>query len=138
MPRILRSHSTLSDSTIGWIAAALGLIAAIILDKGDAPHRWHAAIMWTGCAFGSVIILSRRKWGSWRFWVPFTVCLALHFVAMWVIFAQLFASLTVLGTLYVIPLAFIESIFLSGVISMMEHRLGPKKPDLRTRVKANL
>jgi hypothetical protein len=127
MPRILRSHARLSDSAIGWIAAALALVAAIILDKGDAPHRWHAAIMWTLCAFGSVIILSRRKWGSRRFWVPFTVCLALHVVAMWVIFARIFASLTVLGTLYAIPLAFVEAIFLSGIISVMERKLGSNK-----------
>ena len=37
----------MSDDAVGWIGIALGLIAAIILDKGSPPHKWHAAIMWT-------------------------------------------------------------------------------------------
>jgi hypothetical protein len=105
---------SLSDNAIVWSAAVVALIAAIILDKGSAPHKWHAAIMWTGVAFYGVLIFGRRKWGSWLFWIFWAACLALHGVAMWLIFGQLLPRL-VLGTLYVVPLAFVEAIFLIGV-----------------------
>jgi len=96
---------------MGWVGIALGLIAAIILDKGSAPHKWHAAIMWTFVAFFSVLIWGRQKRNSWLFWVFWAACLVFHVIAMWVIFGQLLPRL-ILGTLYVVPLAFLESLFL--------------------------
>ncbi len=100
----------------------VGLIAAIILDKNSAPHKWHAAIMWTGVAFYGVLIFGRRKWNSWRFWVFWAGCLGLHIFAMWILFGQLLPRL-ILGTLYVVPIAFIEAIFLIGIFYRLERRL---------------
>jgi hypothetical protein len=90
--------------------------------QGGAPHKWHATIMWTGVAFYGVLIFGRRKWGSWLFWIFWAACLALHGIAMWLIFGQLLPRL-VLGTLYVVPLAFVTAIFLIGVFSRLERRL---------------
>lgn len=115
---------SLSDNAIVWSAALVALIAAIILDKGSAPHKWHAAIMWTGVAFYGVLIFGRGKWRSWLFWIFWVACLALHGVAMWLIFGVLLPRL-VLGTLYVVPLAFVEALFLIGVFSRLERSLAP-------------
>ena len=108
-----------TDRAFVWSAAAVALLAAIILDKGTAPHKWHAAIMWTGVAFYGVVIFSRPKWRTWQFWVFWAACLVVHVFAMWVIFGQLLPNL-VLGTLYVIPLAFLEAIFLLGISLKLE------------------
>lgn len=122
MPRKLKRQVSVSDNVIVWSAAAVGLIAAIILDKGSAPHKWHAAIMWTGVAFYGVLIFGRRRWSSWRFWVFWAACLGLHVFAMWLIFVQLLPRL-ILGTLYVVPVAFIEAIFLVGMFAKLERKL---------------
>jgi len=119
MPRILKKRAGPSDDALGWIGLALVLIAAIILDKGSAPHKWHAAIVWTFGALFCFLIFARNKWGSWLFWIFWATSLGLHVLAMWAIFAQLLPRL-ILGTLYVMPLAFVESILLLGVFSKVE------------------
>jgi hypothetical protein len=124
MPRGLKNRAVSSDNILGWIGIALVLIAAIILDKGSAPHKWHAAIMWTFVALLGVLIFGRKKRGSLPFWIFWTGCLALHVFAMWLIFAQLLPRL-ILGTLYVVPIAFIEAIFLVGMFSKLERKLAP-------------
>ncbi len=119
MPRKLKKRMSLGDNVIVWSAAVVALIAAVILDKGSAPHKWHAAIMWTGVALYGVLIFGRRKWGSWRFWLFCVLCLGLHGFAMWLIFGRFLPRL-ILGTLYVVPLAFIEAILLVGIFSRLE------------------
>lgn len=113
-----------SDDVLGWVGIALVLGAAIVLDKGSAPHKWHAAIMWTFCALFGLLIFGRKKRSSWLFWIFWAVCLSLHVFAMWMIFAQLLPRL-ILGTLYVVPLAFVEAIFLIGIFSKLERILRP-------------
>jgi hypothetical protein len=112
-----------SDDVLGWIGVAVALIAAIVLDKGSAPHKWHAAIMWTAVAFLCVLKFGQKKWNSWLFWTFCSTCLILHVLAMWLIFEQLLPRL-ILGTLYVVPIAFIEAIFLVGMFAKLERMLG--------------
>lgn len=120
-----KKHSLLSDDTLGWMGLALVLIAAIILDKGSQPHKWHAAIMWTFVALIGLLVFGRNKRSSWLFWVFWATCLALHVFAMWMIFGQLLPRL-ILGTLYVVPLAFIESLVLLAVFSKLERTVAPR------------
>lgn len=127
MSRILRKGVAIGDDVLGWIGIALVLIAAIILDKGSPLHKWHAAIMWTFVAFFGLLIFSRRRRGIWLFWVFWLVCLVLHLLAMWLIFDQLLPRL-ILGTLYVVPIAFIEAVFLSVVFSKLERKVGSAVP----------
>jgi hypothetical protein len=114
--------TSLSDDAAGWITVALGLIAAIILDKGSPPHKWHAAIMWTVVALFGVLIWGRQKRNSWIFWFFWAACLLLHVFVMWVIFGQLLPRL-ILGTLYVVPLAFAESLFLFVLFLRLERKV---------------
>ena len=100
----------------------LGLIAAIVLDKNSPPHKWHAAIMWTIVALFGLLIWGREKRNLWLFWSFWAACVLLHTLAMWGIFGQLLPRL-VLGTLYVVPLAFIESLFLFVVFLKLERKI---------------
>lgn len=111
-----------SDDIFGWIGIAVALIAAIILDKGSAPHKWHAAIMWTFVMLLCLLRFGRKKWKSWPFWIFCAACFVLQVFAMWLIFGQLLPRL-ILGTLYVVPIAFIEAIFLIAVFSRLERAL---------------
>jgi hypothetical protein len=128
--RSTKSTRSGRDDALGWIGIALALTAAIVLDRRSAPHKWHAAIMWTFCALFGVLIFGRKWRGLWLFWIFWVTCLALHAFAMWLIFGQLLPRL-VLGTLYVVPLAFVESILLVGMFSKLEHKLAPFEPPLR-------
>lgn len=113
-----------SDDILGWVGIALGLIAIIILDKRSPPHKWHAAVMWTFVTLFGLLIFGRRKRGSGQFWIFWVACLTLHVFAMWLLFGQLLPRL-ILGMLYVVPIALMESIFLFGIFSRLERALAP-------------
>jgi hypothetical protein len=116
-----KRFSLITTPLAGSLGLGLVLIAAIILDKGSSPHKWHAAIMWTFCALLGLLIFGREKRTSWLFWIFWVSCLVLHVFAMWLIFGQLLPRL-ILGTFYVVPLAFVESLFLLVVFLKLEHR----------------
>jgi len=121
-PPASRIKTSLADNTFGWICVVLGLIAAIILDKHSPPHRWHAAIMWTTLALFGLLIWGREKRNLFLFWIFWSACALFHIFAMWVIFSQLLPRL-ILGTLYVVPFAFVESLFLFIVFLKLERRV---------------
>ena len=123
MPRGLKERSVVED-LLGWIGIALGLVAIIILDKRTPPHKWHAAVMWTFCALFGLLIFGRKKWSFWLFWIFWAGSLVLHVFMMWVIFGQLLPRL-ILGTLYVVPVAFIEAVLLIAMFSRLERTLAP-------------
>ena len=126
MHKVTKKNSV-RDDALGWVVIALGLIAAIILDRGAPPHKWHAAIMWTFVALFGVLIWGRQKRSSWLFWVFWIACVVLHVLAMWVIFVQLLPRL-ILGTLYVVPLAFIESLLLFVLFIKLERKVVQHRP----------
>ena len=121
-PTALRKQTSISDDVFGWIGLLLGLVAVIILDKRSPPHKWHAAVMWTFLALFGLLIFGRNKRNSRVFWMFWATCLVLHGCAMWLIFGQLFPRL-ILGTLYVVPLAYAESIFLLVAFLKLERRV---------------
>jgi hypothetical protein len=121
-----KKRASLSDDAIGWIGLGLVLVAAIFLDKNSPPHKWHAAIMWTFVALFGFMVVGRSKRGSWLFWFFWAACVVLHVAAMWVIFGQIFPRL-ILGTLYVVPLAFIESLLLFVVFVKLERRVALRR-----------
>ena len=104
------------EDAIPWIVALLGLAAAVVLDTPSQPHRWHAAIMWTVCAFTCAVLFGRPRWGSAGFWLFYASFLGLHLFAMWVLFGKLLPANRYLGTVYVAPLGFVEGIAILGLI----------------------
>jgi|SRR5579862_4454434 len=118
----LKRRSTSNDDLFGWIGLGLVLVASLVLDKADAPRKWHAAIMWTFVALFGVLIFGRQKRSSWLFWIFWTACLIMHVLAMWLIFGKLFPRL-VLGTLYVVPVAFIEAIIIVVIFLKVDSRI---------------
>jgi hypothetical protein len=127
MPKTLKRRNGLSENALSWIFAAVGLAAAIVLDTDSAPRKWHAAIMWTVVAFSAFLVLNRKKWTSLPFWCFFFPSLLLHLFGMWLIFERLLPSL-LLGTLFVIPFAFVESMLLIGMFPGIERKLTKHRP----------
>jgi hypothetical protein len=110
------------DDLFGWIGLALAVTAMIVLDRDSVPGKWHAAIMWTFCALFGLLIFGRTKRHSWLFRIFWVTCLTLQVFAMWVIFAQLLPRL-ILGTLYVVPIAIVEALFLLVIFLRVERKL---------------
>jgi hypothetical protein len=124
MPRTLKNGFGVSDNALSWIVVALGLTAAFILDKPSAPHKWHAAIVWTTGALFGLLVWCRKKWNSFPFWLFWLTCLVFHVFAMWMIFERLLPGL-ILGTLYVMPIAFIESVLLAVGFGWLAGKVSP-------------
>ena len=124
MSRILYTRKAGTEDIFGWIGIAVALAAAFILDKGSAPHKWHAGIMWTFVTLLCLLRFGRKQWKSRLFWIFWVACVVLQVFAMWLIFGQLLPRL-ILGTLYTVPIAFLEALLLIGIFSKLERRLAP-------------
>jgi hypothetical protein len=109
---------------VRWSGIAVALIVVIFLATGSLPRKWDVAMMWTSTTLAWVLIFGRiRSWErnySWRFLAFGAICLVLHTVAMWLIFGKPLPRL-IPGTMYVVPVAFIEAILLTVVFSAIEH-----------------
>jgi hypothetical protein len=88
--------------------------------------------MWTFVALFGLLIFGRKKRTTWLFWIFWAACLVLHVFTMWLIFGQLLPRL-ILGTLYVVPVAFIESMLLLGLFSRLERKLTPSETNSQRR-----
>src|SRR5688572_12601748 len=122
MPERLKGRRVPSDNALVWIGGAVALAAAIVLDDDTAPRKWHAAIIWTVIAFLCLLVLCRKKWTFVSFWLFGMFALVAHICVMWFIFGQLLPGLLI-GTLFTVPLGFIESILLTVIFSGVERRL---------------
>lgn len=107
------------EDAIPWIVALLALAAAVVLDTPSQPHRWHAAIMWTVCAFTCAVLFGRPRWGSAGFWLFYATFLGIHLFAMWILFGKLLPVNHYLGTVYVAPIGFVEGIAILGLIGRL-------------------
>ena len=121
MPRVVRKRIEV-EAVLLCITVALAVIAAFILDKDSAPHRWHPAVAWTAVTFFTLVLWCREKWRALSFWLFWLASLFLQAGAMWLIFGRVLVRLS-LGTLFVMPIAFVESIFLALVFLRLERRL---------------
>src|SRR3954471_2492027 len=114
--RIRRNKARLMEDAIPWIVALLALAAAVLLDTPSQPHRWHAAIMWTGCAFTCAVLFGRPRWGSAGFWLFYAIFVGIHLLAMWVLFGKFLPANRYSGTVFVGPIGFVEGIAILGLI----------------------
>ncbi len=120
----MSKHEHLSDNTLSWIAVALSLLVVVVLDKEGMPQKWHAAVMWTLCAFGPVTVMHRKRWRIWSFWTSWILYLGVHLLIVLALFVYVLGSVRILGTLYVVPFGLVESLFLLGLLS---ERRQPKR-----------
>ena len=125
MPRILKKRQRFSDDIVGWAGLLIAAVALIVLDRPSEPHKWHPAIVWSCTAFSGIALFGRTHWRSWRFWVLWTLFLLLHVFLMWWIFDKVLPPGHVWGTIYVMPLGFVEAILLVGLIVRIEHIFDP-------------
>jgi hypothetical protein len=123
MSKPFKKRRRYSEDLVGWAGTVIMVVAMFVLDKPSEPHKWHPAIVWTGLAFTTIALFGRTLWSSWRFWVLSTIFLMLHVYAMWWLFDQLLPHGHVWGTLFVVPIAFVEGILLVGVIAWIDHKL---------------
>jgi hypothetical protein len=110
------SRARYIEDAIPWVGASAALVASIILDPADHPHKWHPAIMWTVCAFTCVTLFGRPRWTSKGFWLLALGFFAVHLVVMWALFEKLFPPRYILGTMYVAPIGFVEGIWILCLI----------------------
>jgi hypothetical protein len=111
MPRPLKNSNEQTLKVLGWVIPALALGSVIILDERSGSNRWHAAVVWTPVALSGVLVWGQKAWKWKSFWLFWVTCFIIHVRTMWLIFRKLFPH-SMLGTLYVIPIAFGESVLL--------------------------
>jgi hypothetical protein len=110
-----------------WIMVAVTMLAVILMDRMGAQQKWHAAVFGTVGPIGVVAFVCHHKWAYWEFWASLGICFAVHVFAIWYVFERLFAPVKMMGILIWAPIAFAETIFILGLVPVLERKLRPKK-----------
>jgi hypothetical protein len=106
----IKKRSNAGENLILLIAAACAVSISALFDHWGLSQKWDAAIMWTGVTFAVLVLSNRKALKLLRFWSRWATFLLLHLVLMWIIFSLLLAPFKVIGTLYVVPMAFVEAL----------------------------
>jgi hypothetical protein len=114
------------DNLVLVVAGLIAICAVIMEGRLGLPQRWHAATTWTIVPFAFVAMIYHKYWISWRFWTAWTVCLAVHLLGMWLIFSRLLVKVQWMGTMYVMPLEFLEGLALVIPVGLLMRKLGHK------------
>jgi hypothetical protein len=120
--RLNKGGKKVSDDVVGWAGVLVTIVALVLLDNRNSPHKWHPAIVWTCSTFSAIALFGRTLWPSWRIWSLWASFLIVHLFAMWFIFDKVLPPGRVWGTIYVIPIAFVEGILLLGLIARFNRR----------------
>jgi hypothetical protein len=120
MPRVLKKRRRVGDDVVGWVGILATTAALYVFHNPSEPHKWHPAIVWTCTAFSCIALFGRTRWRSWKFWLLWVFFLLVHILAMWWIFGRLLPAGHVWGTIYVIPIGFVEGILVLGLLVRIE------------------
>lgn len=105
----------ISGTAINWAGGLLALAIALIFAKFHMQQKWDAAAMWTLVAFVPSTAFCRRYWNKWKFWAVWLIFLIIHICLIVAIFHWLLKTFTIIGTVYVVPFAFLECFLLVGL-----------------------
>jgi hypothetical protein len=122
------------SSIDNWALVATLLIAIFVQAiqyRLGAPQKWHAALALTLVPFSMMVVTLYRYWSSWRFWVALGICLVLHLLTIWVIFAKVLSNVERLGLLYVLPFQLIETVALLLAVGKLMRKLGHQAKYIR-------
>ena len=115
-----------SDWLIMCASVLLAVGSAILMSHFGMSQKWHAAACWTLVSFAVVVSMYRRYWSSWRFWAALTVCLFIYLAVIWMVFEKVLAGVKKMGTMYVIPFEYLESLVLLIAVALLMRTLGHK------------
>jgi|SRR6185437_5023350 len=119
-------RSTKENIIVGLcMVATLALL--ILADRNGLPQKWHTAIFGTVAPFGFVVATYPRRWGTWSFWAAFSICFAVHLLAVWILFQYVILGVAPGWALWT-PIAFVECFVLLVAVRRIENRLLGKHP----------
>jgi hypothetical protein len=96
-------------------------LAGLAQDSGIA-QKWVTALFATVVPF-SFVIYAQRKTLSWSFWMALLICLAIHILAIWVIFEYVLAIFRRFSPLLWLPFMLVELFGLIIVSTRIERAL---------------
>ena len=115
--------SRTSENVYAVVVALLGLAGALMADRFGLPQKWHAAIVGTLVAFGGCAWVYRSRWSIVEFWLALGTCFMIHLIGIWLVFAELLSEAKTFGILIWAPVAFVEGIFLLGLVPALQRKI---------------
>ena len=131
------SRTSVIENLAIFVMVVVTMCAIIFMDRTGAAQKWHAAVVGTGFSFGGVALVYQRKWPPWRFWGAWGICFVLHVLAVWIVFDRLLAGIQRMGILIWIPIAFLEGVFLLGLVPALELKLKGRKKKVKAGLRQN-
>jgi hypothetical protein len=115
-------RSSLGDNILIFLGAVVAVAAVTIADNNGMPQKWHAAVVGTIVPFLVEVWLCRMRWTYWSFWAAFSICLAVHLAATWILFEYILLNVRTIPLLAWFPVVFIEVFVLFVVVQRLDDK----------------
>jgi hypothetical protein len=108
----IRRRDSITNWTITFVAAVVTFALLIATDRHNISRKWVTAIVGTLGPFSLVVYACRRLAFKWSFWTALTICLALHLLAIWIVFRYVLAAFQTVNIWLWLPVMLTEALVL--------------------------
>ena len=127
----IRRRNSITNWSITFVAAVVTFALLIATDRRNISMKWVTAIMGTLGPFSFVVYACRRLAFRWSFWTALTICLAVHLLAIWIVFQYVLAAFQTVNVWLWLPVMLIEAFVLLIAIKRISEKLTGKQETIK-------
>jgi hypothetical protein len=127
----IRRRDSITNWTVTFVAAAVTSALLIATNRRNIPRRWVTAIVGTLGPFSLVVYACRRLAFKWSFWTALAICLAIHLLAIWIVFQYLLAAFQTVNIWLWLPVMLMEAFVLLIAIKRISEKLTGKQKTIK-------
>jgi hypothetical protein len=119
----LKRRGSFRENAIVFALVVLAFVLYVAADQRGIEQKWVTALLGTMLTFGTVIYSFRGRLLRWYVWASLGICMAVHVLAIWIVFKYVLATVSKVSPLFWIPISTIEIFFLLIATKRIETRL---------------
>ena len=127
----IRRRNSITNWTITFVCAVVTFALLIAADRHNISRKWVTATMGTLGPFSFVVYACRRSAFRWSFWTALTICLAVHLLAIWIVFQYVLAAFQTVNFWLWLPVMLMEAFVLLIAIKRISEKLLGKQETIK-------
>jgi peptidoglycan/LPS O-acetylase OafA/YrhL len=129
--RKIRRRSSFWQNVLVILIGVLTFFLAIEADNKGIQLKWVTALLVTIIPFGMVLYGYRALLRKWSFWAAVVMCLAVHSIAIWILFGYVFMAFQRVSILLWYPFMMAEVFVLVVLVAKINNLLAGQNERIR-------
>lgn len=120
--------------SIALVSGVITFALLIAANEYGVPRKWVTAIVGTLGPFALVVYAFRRRLSRWSFWVALSICLVVHGLIFFLVFAYVLSEFQSLSIWALLPVMIAEALILLVVLKRLEEGLAGRHETMKLDV----